>query len=429
MGQVIRVGAVLALLGCSSALAARRAEVAVVGVHVAGMDDKAAIEASAQLTEALDATEKIDTVTPGEVRGRLAGREALVVEGTFLGPGRADLNEGKVLYERAEFEGAIPVLGEAVEKLQDGLAGATDSKDLIEALILLGMAHASTGDAEQARKTFKAVVTLDPARELDQVNYPPRMVSLFNEVRGQVRAAPAARLVVQAPEDGARVYVDGIDRGQAPVTVEGLPPGTHYVLVIGAGGKRSFDEVELQPDGRRVYQAPLDTRALATAGGDAAERARQTRLLYSSLGTHIATGLVLIGGELPDGNVGMQLYETRTGNFSQILSAPSNGAPVSAMLDLVPSVAAWLTEDGTLRPDRVAKQVAPMALDDNALLASVLLDPEPIIATVEVKKGWPWWAWAGVVTVAAGGAAGTAIALTADEPVDPNQGTIVVSIP
>ena len=235
--------------------------------------------------------------------------------------------------------------------------------------------------------------------------------------------------MVQAPEDGARVSVDGIDRGQAPVTVEGLPPGTHYVLVIGAGGKRSFDEVELQPDGRRVYQAPLDTRALATAGGDAAERARQTRLLYSSLGTHIATGLVLIGGELPDGNVGMQLYETRTGNFSQILSAPSNGAPVSAMLDLVPSVAAWLTEDGTLRPDRVAKQVAPMALDDNALLASVLLDPEPIIATVEVKKGWPWWAWAGVVTVAAGGAAGTAIALTADEPVDPNQGTIVVSIP
>lgn len=418
----------LALLIAGDALAARRAEVAVVGLHVQSADDEAAKAANEALLNALKSVDNIEPVSSGEVRGRLAGREDLVLQGVFLGPGQADLAEGRVLYERADFESAVGPLTEAVEELQDGLAGATDSKDLIDALLLLGLAQASLGDQDAARAAFKRVAVLDPSRQLDAVNYPPKMVGLFNEVRDAVRALPTARLEVRSEDAEAQVYVDGLSKGKLPVSVTGLPPGTHYVLVTGSGGKRVFSLVELAPDEKRVFSAALDSRSLSATGESEADRSRQVRQLYTSLGAHIATGLVILGGETGDGNVALQLYEPRTGNFTQVLEAPSGADPVTATTALVPKIAAYITDDGTLRPEWVSASVAPLDIGDNAVLASILLDPEPIVEIVTVTRGPPWYVWTGIAAVAAGGAAGTVLLLTGgpDELPDPDQGTVVV---
>lgn len=422
--------ALLLILLMGDAAAARRTEVAVVGLHIASSDDAAALENAGRLSEALEATGKIDAVTPGEVRGRIAGRESLIVEGAFLGPGRTNLSEGRVLYERADFESAIPVLESAREQLQDGMVGATDSKDLIDTLLLLGLAHASIGDTDAARVDFERVVVLDPTRELDAVNYPPKMVSLFNDVRAAVRTKPAAQLVVQAAENDADVFLDTQPEGKTPLTLNGLPPGEHYLLVRGTGGKRSYTRIQLTAGQRVVYQAPLQGRIFAEAGQTPAERSRQIKQLYSSLGVHVATGIVVLGGETDNGQVALQLYETRTGNFSQSLSAPAGQDPVASILDLVPAVANWLTDEGTLKADRVSTNTLPMQVNDNPLLSSVLLDPEPIVEKVFVTRGPPWYVWAGIAAVAGGGAATTAVLLTrGGETVDPNQGTIVVAIP
>lgn len=423
----------LALLSSTDALAARKPEVAVVGLHVAATTDEAALDAATALAEALEQSGRLDAIAPGEVRGRLSGREALVVEGIFLGPGRAALAEGRVLYERADFENAIPVLDRAAQALQDGMAGATSSRELIEALLLLGLAHASIGEPDAARAAFKRAVVLDATRQLDAVNYPPKMVGMFNEVRLAVLALPGATLNVTAAEDGATVYVDGVERGAAPARVDGLPPGVHYVLVQGQDGRRSFSRVELSPGERLGYQAPLDKRALVGVGGVETERSRQVRQLYTSLGTHVATGLVLLGGELEDGRVALQLYETRTGNFSRILRLGAGDDPVAAAIELIPELAGFVTDAGTLDPDKVAGQVASLDIDDNTLLSGLLLDPEPIVEIVTVTRGLPWYVWSGIALVAAGGAATTALILAPDpevpDPVDPDQGTIIVEIP
>ena len=430
-----RAVAAMVLLGCTDAWAARRAEVAVVGLHISGQDDDGALTSADAVTEALEKTGSIDVVSPGEVRGLLAGRESLVVEGIFLGPGRRNLDEGRVLYERADFENAIPVLTDAANELQDGLAGATDSKDLIDALLLLGLAQASIGEQDAARAAFKRVAVLDPARELDAVNYPPKFVAMFSEVRDAVRALPPGKLQVQAPSSKATVYVDGLRQGEAPVTLPNLPPGTHYVLVIGEGGRRSFENIDLAPDEKRQYVAPLDTRALADTGDSDGVRSRQIRQLYASLGSYMTTTLVVIGGEQVDGSVAIQLYEPRTGNFSQILTSPAGADPVSAMCDLVPSLANYVTEDGTLRSDRVSPQTAALDIRTNAVLSSILLDPVPIVETITVTRGPPWYVWTGIAAVAAGGAAGAVLLLvpddpgTTDPPPDPDQGTITVAIP
>ena len=416
----------LLMLLSGDAWAARRAEVAVVGVHVEGVDDATAVDVAGKLSEALEATGKIDAVSPGEVRGRLAGKESLVVDGIFLGPGRQNLAEGKVLYERAEFENAIPVLKEASEQLNAGMVGATETKDLIDSLLLLGLANASIGNTAEAKAAFRQVVTLEPSRQLDAVNYPPKFVAMFDAVRAEVRGQAPATLVVQAPDAEAEVYVDGRDSGKVPATIDDLPPGAHTVLVSGKGGKRSFSREDLAPGERKVFQASLENRSLVEPGSTAAERSRQIRQLYVSLGSHAATSLVVLGGQVGADQVALQLYEPRTGNFSQTLTAPAGQDPVAAMLDLVPSAATWLTEDGTLRADRVSTSVAPLDADTNVLLSSILLDPEPLVEVVTVTKGLPWYAWAGIATVAAGGAATATVLLVGGDDVDPDQGTIIV---
>jgi hypothetical protein len=420
--------ALLALLGlhAPSAWAAKGAEVAVVGVHVSGLDDAEAVDAADAIAAAVDRTSTLAAVSPGTVRGRIAGREELVVADSFLAPGRSALDEGRVLFDRADFEGAIPVLERAVERLTDGLRVVTESKDLIDALILLGVAQTSVGETDAARETFRQVVVFDHNRELDSVNFPPKMVNLFKEVRTEVLSAPSARLTVEG-EEGSILYVNGIGRGPLPAVVDELPPGDHTVLVVGTGGSRSFDTVTLIAGQKAIHTADKGERYLGIQSGTEVERARQTGLLYQALGKHVATPLVLVGGQTSDGYVGLQLYEPRTGNFSKLVTAESGSDPIGSLVELVPIVAGYINDTGTLRTDRVSPAVAALNVGDNSLLVSLLLDPEPIVGTVTVTRGPPWYLWAGIGAVAAGGAAGTALLVTRDGPETvENNGTITV---
>jgi hypothetical protein len=49
--------------------------------------------------------------------------------------------------------------------------------------------------------------------------------------------ATTGSLLVRSDPAGARVWVDGKPHGEAPVTVQGLAPGTHAVILEGAGGR------------------------------------------------------------------------------------------------------------------------------------------------------------------------------------------------
>ena len=78
----------------------------------------------------------------------------------------------------------------------------------MQALLLLGQARRSTGDTDGAKQAFAQVVVLEPSWQLDAVNYPPKIVSFFNDVRYEVLARPKGRLQLQVP-DRNRVLLDG----------------------------------------------------------------------------------------------------------------------------------------------------------------------------------------------------------------------------
>ena len=396
----------------------------VVGLHVPGLMGEAPSEAADALTKALDATGKVDALGPTETSKVISGREALILDGYALGPGQARLQEGRILYDRAQPDQAIEVLKDAAEQLAAGLAVSTDVRSLHEALMLLGVSYVGLGDEDSARVAFRRSAILDPSRELDAVNYPPSVVALFNEVRASVAREASGRISVNSSTD-AEVFVDGKSRGAVSDTPIVLVPGTHHVLVRAANGASQFESLVLKPGGSAKIDALLEQRSVGVAAEDTSGRVRQTRDLYKAVGQYVSGGLVVFGGVTAKGDVALQLYSPASGNFSKILTADAGDDPVGAILDLAPALVAYIGENGDVRSDRVGGTVCALDVGSNDVLAGLLYDPpKASVAQDNARSGPKWYVWAGIgAAVVGGGAAATAVALSSGEDPGP-QGTI-----
>lgn len=397
----------------------------VVGLHVPALVGDASQDAAEALAKALDDTGKVDAFDPTETSAVISGREALILDGYALGPGQVRLQEGRVLYDRAQPDQAIPVLEDAADQLAAGLAVSTDVRSLHEALMLLGVSYVGLGDEASARVAFRRSAILDPARELDAVNYPPSVVSLFNEVRSGVTRESPGKIAVTASMD-AEVFIDGKSRGAVGTSSLTAVAGTHYVLVRAANGASHFETVVLTPGGTAKVDALLAQRSVGVAEGEPAARSKQTRELYRAVGQYASGGLVVFGGVLPSGQVALQLYSPTSGSFSKILTGDAGDDPVGSIVDLAPALVAYVSDAGDVRTDRVSAQVAALDVGDNDVLAGLLYDPpSPQAAAGDEKKGPKWWVWAGLgAAVAGGGAAVTAVALGGGDDPTGDQGTV-----
>ncbi len=420
------------LLALSGTALAELPEVALVGLHVGGADEARTEEATTVLLSSLEETGMVTAVAPDELARRIDGRETLILGDAFLGQARALMEEGRVLYERAEPAEAIPILEEAVRAFQGAMAFTTDNRELFEALLFLAFAHIVTGDEEAAREAFAHTVLLDPARELDLVNYAPRIVNFHSQVREEVLAAGLGAVQVDAVAPGATIYLDGRHAGTTPKALESLVAGKHYLLIVGPDGGRTAGSLTIKAGKLAQVTAKLEDRGFSGAAEIASDQSVQVQQLYQSLGTHAQTDAILLGGITPEGELGLQLYATHTGAFSKALSTEPGDDPYLSATDLLPVLATYLNSAGDLKASRVSHQVLPLDIGANALLAELLLNPDPKWEVSEPRAPVRWYVWAGAGALVAGGAVGLTVALTREgngEPEDMDQGTILVSIP
>ncbi len=410
---------VLALL--TTPLAKAETEVVVLGLHLAVESHPDAVRMTDKLVSAVDRQRGLKAISPELARSRVRGRGDQIIDEALTGHGRTLLAEGRLLFEQAELDASLARLLASVEALEAAMAGTTDSRPLIDALLLVGMVQLSMGEADEARRVYKKVLRLDPDRELDAVHYPPKVVKLFKEVRSAVLAAPRAAVIVEPSDPNARVFVDGRFRGHGRVAVEDLVTGEHYLLVSSESGHRSYAEVGVVPGSKKVIKAHLKRRFVGKAAGSSAARSAQVAGLYRSLGDRVTMDIVLIAGQMSRDQVGIQLFEPRTGNFSRMLTAPVEGEPSKALVQLATTVGDLLNESGVLRADQVSATTIPLDIGANPILAEVLLDARTgdrsdaqparrTSARSSHRPTTPWYVWAGVGALTAG-AAGAAFAL------------------
>jgi hypothetical protein len=413
------------------ARAERSTELVVVGAHV--QDDS-----GLDLLDSVHRLPGVKPVGPEAVRARIGGRGSRIVDDALLADGRRLLAEGRVLFEHADLETAKDRITAAVTALEKGMSGSTDGRPLVEALLVQGNLGLAMGEREAGRSAFRQVLLMDPERELDPVHYPPKVLALFQEVRSEVLKVPFGSLSVEVDDARASIHVDGRHMGEGSMVVKSLPAGRHHVLVSGSSGRRTYASVEIQSGRKLSFRPELSDYYIGQPARSEAEREIQTASLYRSLGDQTTEGLVLIAGETGVDEVAVQLYETRTGNFSTVLRSEASGDASGAIVAILPGVIDFLTPSGGLKPGSVSTEGLGLNLSTNPIVSRVLFQTESSVMAVdggtlatgisEVQpatsnpgsaKPIPWGVWAGAVGMIA---TATAVSLLLRPERDDQQG-------
>lgn len=144
---------------------------------------------------------------------------------------------------------------------------------LSDALLQLAVERLVDGDEDAGDAALAKLVRLFPEREVTGAEYPPAFLVELAGVRKRLFASPRGSLRVLAPPGGgeARVLVDGHAPRLAPVLVEGLIPGEHFVRVERAGATSGQKVVVIA--GVETPVAPQ----LETSAGPAAPPAESVR--------------------------------------------------------------------------------------------------------------------------------------------------------
>lgn len=85
---------------------------------------------------------------------------------------------------------------------------------------------------DSAKEYFRRALTIDPHYQLDEKEFSPSTVKLFNNIKGEISYSPAGSISVETDPKVAEVYLNGILKGVTPLVVTDIPQGEYSVAVI-----------------------------------------------------------------------------------------------------------------------------------------------------------------------------------------------------
>ena len=224
----------------------------------------------------------------------------------------------------------------------------------------------------------------------------------------------AVSLKIQIDSE-ATIFLDGVEKGSQTVSLDGVLPGMHHIVAMGPGGYAyKLVRVEQSPTGAAPdVVLALGPPVLGAAGDSPIARGRQIAGLYRALGAHAQDVELFLLAGTDEGQLHVQLYAPAADAFSApLVLEPSDGI-VDATVQAMPGLLENITQDGKINADATSPVAAPLWLDANQHLASMLLDPRgsqaqtiPPPPTTQTKKSPVVPILAGVLTAGALGAGG-----------------------
>lgn len=230
---------------------------------------------------------------------------------------REALEDASAAYADEDWRAVLDLTAKAFKAYENGPAYSDAAKDadlVRDILALRALAALSTKKRDIAHDSMRKLLVLQPKYAPNKKKAPRALLRLVDDVRDELRATPAATLEVKSRPPGARVVVDGKRRGKAPVVIEDLSPGTHYVALDSSDGQHT-ERVELAEEGARVLakvggkkranarevlalvEKPVGAAELVSAAGDAGDDVVVAVLLPAG------KNVDLVAGRIKDGEV------------------------------------------------------------------------------------------------------------------------------
>lgn len=167
------------------------------------------------------------------------------------------LERGRAAFSALELSPAIELFAEALVGMEQSAAALDDLAPVLEVLRLQGAAYAMSGDEVNARRAFERLLALEPGAVLRDARIPETVYPTFEDARERAATQGTGTLTVYAAPPAAEVWVDGRFRGSAPLSVDNLPVGRHFVRVVRDGYQAFGTAVDVGSFGEETVQATL----------------------------------------------------------------------------------------------------------------------------------------------------------------------------
>jgi PEGA domain len=228
---------------------------------------------------------------------------------------------------------------------------------LAERHLVAGLVHETRGQRDEARRAFRLVRELDPSRRaLDPAAYRPQVVELFARA---ARGRGTTSLRVRTAPAGARVYLDGRAVGRAPLELEGVSAGRHWLVAAAPGHRPRGALIDVDADRPASETLSLGASLPAERAAElrrtlrAASGARERRAAAAELaGTAGADLLVLVRERA--GSIEGAVFDARRGLLSAWVGMPSErfSSALSTGVALEPGASGALTADAPAQERR-----------------------------------------------------------------------------
>ncbi len=154
--------------------------------------------------------------------------------------------EAKDALQGSDFEKAQKLFQRAIKLLEDNADAVPDLRLLPEAYLQLAVVNFTDGREEEADDMLARAIHWDPERKLDESDYPPIFIRVFERARYNVLRRPRARIEVRGVA-GSQVLFDGRNLGKTPLILDEALPGNHWIRVERPGEALRVRSVNVQP--------------------------------------------------------------------------------------------------------------------------------------------------------------------------------------
>ncbi|MDX9724076.1 MAG: hypothetical protein RBU37_25230, partial [Myxococcota bacterium] len=144
---------------------------------------------------------------------------------------------GRAQYVDQRFSEASSSLLQALDYFEKNVSDIDDWAMLGKLLYRLSTAQFQAGMQQEASETMRRLLSFDPTFELSLEEELPEAYRLaFADEKKNAASKGSGSIDTSAIEAGAEVWVDGELRGVAPLSIEPVAPGSHFLVLRSATG-------------------------------------------------------------------------------------------------------------------------------------------------------------------------------------------------
>lgn len=299
------------------------------------------------------------------------------------------LARARVAYESFELDAALEILAEAVVAFEQATAVVADYGPYLEALKMQAAAYELAGESRNAQRVFERLLALEPGLAISDLVSAENVQGTFAKAQKQHARKKPGTLTVYTTPAAAEVWVDGRFRGSAPLSIDFLPAGRHFVRVVRDGYQSYGTAVEVPSDSEETLQVSLrptarfaefDSLAQRLARGDADAAQEMTSYLKVEqlfwVRVESAGDDVTLNAALTDGVSGAEIVR---GNKTFVFNSPRFRGDVEL----------WVAQNFRRQQSRASTNVP--AEDFGAEEPRGYLPDRPLEKPISPKIEVGWW--------------------------------------